>query len=84
MTVRVIQSNPSFDTSLAACLNRDKVIEQFLRKLPPSEELAKFDFPTLINDLYDDSIKSTFVQYIGAFLRKLHTKKEKKVIRTFF
>ena len=29
-------------------------------------------FPTFMNDLYDDSTKSTFVQYIGTFLGKLH------------
>ena len=34
-------------------------------------------FLTFKIDLYDDSTKSIFLQYISTFLRKLHAKKEK-------
>ena len=52
MTFRAIQSNPSFDSSLvpseAPCINREKVIKQYLRKLPPSKKGAKFDLSDLL------------------------------------
>ena len=53
ITFRVIQSNPSFGSSLyppweASCINREKVIKQFLRKLPPSKKRAKFDLSDLL------------------------------------
>ena len=44
MTFRVIQSNSYFDSSLVFSLGSFK---QFLRKLPPSAQLAKFDLSDL-------------------------------------
>ena len=46
MTFRAIQSNPSFDSSFvpsleASCINRENVIKQFLRKLPPSKKRSQ-------------------------------------------
>ena len=51
MTFRVIQSNPSLAVHEyphweASCINREKAIKQFLRKLPPSKG-AKFDLSDL-------------------------------------
>ena len=69
----------------ASCINREKVIKQFLRKLLPSKKGAKFDLSGLLKwPKYDDSIKSIFIQYMGTFLRKLYTKKEKKLSGSFW
>ena len=55
MTFRPIQSNPSFASSFSAligkrfsCINREKVIEQFLRKFPQIKKGAKFDLSDLL------------------------------------
>ena len=46
-------------------------------KLPPyMKNEPNFTFPTFMNDLLDDSTKSTLLKFIATFLRKLHTKKK--------
>ena len=48
------------------------------------ENRPNLTFLTFKIDLWDDSTKSTFVQYIGTFLIKLHAKEEKKLSNSFW
>ena len=61
----------------ASCQNREKVIQLFLRKLPPSKNKPNLTFPTFINALQDDSIKSiiysTLVSSKGSFTCRVHS-----------
>ena len=51
------------------------VFEQIASKWKNKPHLT---FPTFKNYRWDDSTKSIYLQYIGTFLRKLHTKTETK------
>ena len=88
MAFKVIQSNPSFGSpsapSLGSFMTKErKGYQTVFDKIASKWNMDQFDLLTFKIDLLDDSTKSTFVQYFGTLLIKLHAKEEKKLSNSF-
>ena len=67
-----------------SCQNRENVTDMFFRKCSKMPKGHNCDLFTFKKNLYSDSTKSFLLYVVNVILKKLHAKKENKLLKRFW